>query len=159
VNEQDNKTDLFAADHSIFVGSLPAKRALTSQTAMDGHNGSRRVAQSRFRLGKVVNFLLHILTMPTLAKADDHASRLQEHRCEQGSAHPDELTLIATALAQLPADTRTVFELHRLRGYTLEQIARELDITAGMAHQAIRTALSRCAVMLDGQPDGATKLP
>ncbi|AGA88235.1 sigma factor-like helix-turn-helix DNA-binding protein [Stutzerimonas stutzeri] len=155
MNEQNNKTDLFAADHSIYVGSPPVKRALTSQTAMDGHKTSHRVAQTRVWLSKAVTILLHIVTKPALAKADDHASRLREHRAEQVCAHPGELTLIAAALAQLPTRTRTAFELHRLRGYTLEQVARELDITAGMAHQAIRTALSRCAAALDG----ATKQP
>jgi len=155
VNEQDNKTDLFAADHGILVGSLPANRAPTSQTAMDGHKTSRRVAQARFWLSKAMSIFLHIVTKPAPTRADDHAPRVREHRAEQVSAQPDELRLIADALAQLPAHTRMAFELHRLRGYTLEQVARELDITAGVAHQAIRTALSRCAAALDG----ATKRP
>ena len=155
MNEQNNKTDLFAADHSIYVGSPPVKRALTSQTAMDGHKTSHRDAQAGFWLSKAISFLLRIVTKPALAKADDRAPRLREQRAEQVCAHPGELTLIAAALAQLPTRTRTAFELHRLRGYTLEQVARELDITAGMAHQAIRTALSRCAAALDG----ATKQP
>jgi RNA polymerase sigma-70 factor (ECF subfamily) len=62
----------------------------------------------------------------------------------------DELRAVAEALAELPARTRTAFEMHRLGGHTLQQIADRLDISIGLAHQLVRDAVTHCADRLEG---------
>ncbi|WP_312256785.1 sigma-70 family RNA polymerase sigma factor [Stutzerimonas nitrititolerans] len=70
---------------------------------------------------------------------------------EQQLSRQDELRLIAEAVARLPERTRVAFEMHRLGGYTLQQIAAHLNISVGLAHQLVRTALSHCAACLDDE--------
>ena len=51
-------------------------------------------------------------------------------------------------LAQLPERTRMAFEMHRLGGYTLQQIAAALGISVGLTHQLVHDALSHCVAWL-----------
>lgn len=67
---------------------------------------------------------------------------------EQDAVSCDELQQIADALAQLPERTRMAFEMHRLGGYTLQQIAAALGISVGLTHQLVHDALSHCAAWL-----------
>lgn len=57
----------------------------------------------------------------------------------------EELQRVAAALAELPERTRWAFELHRLHGQTLQQVASALGISVGLAHQLVRDALTHCA--------------
>lgn len=67
---------------------------------------------------------------------------------EQDAVSHDELQQVADALAQLPERTRIAFEMHRLGGYTLQQIADALEISVGLTHQLVHDALSHCAAWL-----------
>ncbi|EKV28967.1 Sigma-24 (FecI) [Caenispirillum salinarum AK4] len=66
----------------------------------------------------------------------------------------DEVRCIEKALTRLPERTRTAFELHRLHGYTLQETAAELNVSAARVHQMIQTAMLHCAAELrDGDVD------
>jgi RNA polymerase sigma factor (sigma-70 family) len=71
---------------------------------------------------------------------------------EHEALYRDELRAMTLALAELPERTRRAFELHRLGGYTLQQVAATLGVSVGLAHQMVRDALSHCA---DRLGDGA----
>ncbi|WP_308125033.1 sigma-70 family RNA polymerase sigma factor [Pseudomonas cichorii] len=68
---------------------------------------------------------------------------------EQEAVSHDELQQVSDALAQLPERTRMAFEMHRLGGYTLQQIATALGISVGLTHQLVHDALSHCAAWLE----------
>ncbi|TBU95764.1 sigma-70 family RNA polymerase sigma factor [Stutzerimonas kirkiae] len=72
---------------------------------------------------------------------------------EQQVCQQDELRLIAEALEQLPMRTRIAFEMHRLGGHTLQQIAAHLEISVGLAHQLVHSALAHCSACLDDEPE------
>lgn len=68
---------------------------------------------------------------------------------EQAACDRDELRIVAAALAELPERTRRVFEMHRLEGRTLQDIAGTLGISLTLAHQLVRRAITHCANRLD----------
>lgn len=61
----------------------------------------------------------------------------------------DSLQAIDRALDELPERTRLAFEMHRLGGYRLQEIADHLGISVGLAHQLVHQALSHCAKRLN----------
>ncbi|WP_241004115.1 sigma-70 family RNA polymerase sigma factor [Magnetospirillum aberrantis] len=63
----------------------------------------------------------------------------------------EELQLVAEALAGLPERTRRAFELYRLGGHTLQQVASILGISVGLTHQLVRDAMTCCADRLGGR--------
>ena len=68
---------------------------------------------------------------------------------------------IEDAAARLPAGARTVFVLHDVEGYTHEDIARELGITAGASKSQLfkaRARLRRLLAHLIDVPTPATEL-
>jgi RNA polymerase sigma-70 factor (ECF subfamily) len=68
---------------------------------------------------------------------------------EDETATRDDLRRIAGILAELPPDTRRAFEMHRIGGYTLHEIAAHLGVshaTAGRwAQDAIKHVVRRLA--------------
>lgn len=156
MNEQGTHTDLFVNHCNAFDGSLaPAEKLASPNVAV--HKSRRQGSQAHSKLSQALAFLLRSLPLPVFARRADRVCQSRRDCADELLAQQDEVLLIAAALAQLPERTRVAFEMHRLGGHTLQQIAAELDITAGMAHQLIRTALSRCAAALDVKPDLATK--
>jgi RNA polymerase sigma-70 factor (ECF subfamily) len=69
---------------------------------------------------------------------------------EEELLHRQQLRLLAAALAELPARTQIAFEMHRLGGFTLQQIAGTLGISVTLAHQLVRSAITHAARRLDG---------
>jgi RNA polymerase sigma factor (sigma-70 family) len=67
---------------------------------------------------------------------------------ERAALYRDELRVVADALAELPERTRIAFEMHRLGGHPLRQVAARLGISVGLAHQLVRDALTHCAERL-----------
>jgi RNA polymerase sigma-70 factor (ECF subfamily) len=67
---------------------------------------------------------------------------------EREALYRDELRVVAQALAELPERTRVAFEMHRLGGKTLREIATRLNISVGLAHQLVRDAMTHCAAAL-----------
>lgn len=67
---------------------------------------------------------------------------------EQVAADRRDLALVATALAELPARTRLAFEMHRLGGHKLQDVAQALGISVTLAHQLVHKALAHCAARL-----------
>lgn len=70
------------------------------------------------------------------------------HCPARSAAGQDALRQLAAALDELPLRTRTAFEMHRLGGYTLQQIAIHLGISVGLAHRLVQEALQHCLVRL-----------
>nr|WP_269142513.1 sigma-70 family RNA polymerase sigma factor [Acetobacter garciniae] len=68
-------------------------------------------------------------------------------------AHRQELDTVAQALAALPPRTRRAFEMYRIGGYTLHEIACVLDVSTPRVHKMIQIALVACAAALpDAEP-------
>lgn len=68
---------------------------------------------------------------------------------EQSAIYRDQLRTVEEALYELPERTSRAFELHRIRGYTLERVADTLGISVGLAHKLVRDALTHCAARLN----------
>lgn len=60
----------------------------------------------------------------------------------------DELRTVAAALCELPAPCRRAFALHRVGGYTHEEIAQRLGVSPSMIDKYIRQALTHCRARL-----------
>jgi len=55
-----------------------------------------------------------------------------------------ELERVRAALAELPERTLTAFEMHRLRGFKLKEIAQHLGISISMAQFLVVEAVKHC---------------
>ena len=81
-----------------------------------------------------------------------------EIACDQPSAevvllHRDELRVLAAALAELPERTRLAFNMHRLEGRPLREVADRLGISITRAQQLVKAAMVHGARRLrDGAP-------
>lgn len=58
--------------------------------------------------------------------------------------YKDELRFLNEALAELPERTRIAFEMHRLGGCKLREIAAYLGISLPLAHTLVADALEHC---------------
>ena len=70
---------------------------------------------------------------------------------EQTVLQRDELRILAEALAELPERTRTAFDLHRLQGRSLKEVANHLGVSVVRAHQLVKDALRHAAARLDAE--------
>ena len=66
--------------------------------------------------------------------------------------HRDELRTLADALAALPERTRLAFNMSRLEGRPLHEVAARLGISHSRAHQLVKTALIQAAKSLKELP-------
>jgi RNA polymerase sigma-70 factor (ECF subfamily) len=67
---------------------------------------------------------------------------------EQAVIDRDMLRALAAALAELPERTRLVFEMNRIGGYSVAEIAAALDLSAGFVYRLLREATAHCAKRL-----------
>lgn len=68
---------------------------------------------------------------------------------ERQVAGQHELQALSDALAELPERTRLAFEMHRLGGFTLQQIAETLGVSTALVHQLVHDALAHCMERLE----------
>lgn len=69
---------------------------------------------------------------------------------EQSVSQQNELAAISRALEELPERTRLAFEMHRLGGFTLLQVANHLNVSVSLVHQLVHDALRHCLERLEG---------
>ena len=63
---------------------------------------------------------------------------------EMQALYRDELRLLEAALAELPERTRIAFEMHRMGGCKLREIAAFLDISLPLAHVLVADGIRHC---------------
>lgn len=68
---------------------------------------------------------------------------------EQHALFCDQVRSVASILADMPDQTRTVVEMYRFDGYTLQEIADRLDLSVATVHRLLKTAMSRLAEQMD----------
>jgi RNA polymerase sigma-70 factor (ECF subfamily) len=68
---------------------------------------------------------------------------------EQQLLDHHDVSRVAATLADLPEQMRIAVEMHRLGGYTLQQIATHLSISPSMAHRLVRDAVVHLASSID----------
>ena len=95
---------------------------------------SRYAPDSRARLTYIVN---------SLAQYEVHVARYYFQRGAYVAA-------ISRALDELPERTRMAFEMHRLGGFTLQQVAQSLGVSTSLVHQLVHDALRHCLERLEG---------
>jgi RNA polymerase sigma factor (sigma-70 family) len=66
--------------------------------------------------------------------------------------HRDELRVLAEALAELPERTRLAFDMNRLEGRSLQEVADRLGVSVSRAHQMVKTAMIHATRRLKGVP-------
>jgi RNA polymerase sigma-70 factor (ECF subfamily) len=62
---------------------------------------------------------------------------------EQELRYRQNLTRVKRVLSGLPKETRLAVEMHRLGGYTLQEVADHLDLSVATVHRLVRDALVR----------------
>jgi RNA polymerase sigma-70 factor (ECF subfamily) len=67
---------------------------------------------------------------------------------ERVALYKDELRLLHEALAELPRRTRIAFEMHRLGGCKLREIAAHLGISLPLAHRLVADGIDHCRTRL-----------
>jgi RNA polymerase sigma factor (sigma-70 family) len=72
---------------------------------------------------------------------------------EQELSHRQDLEQIEAVLAELPPRVREAVEMHRLGGYTLQEIADRLGVSLNTAHRWVREAVVKVAVRLSPPTD------
>lgn len=60
----------------------------------------------------------------------------------------EDIERIDAILAELPARAREAVKMHRIGGYTLEEIAEQFDVSVNTAHRLVRDALIDVAIAL-----------
>ena len=70
---------------------------------------------------------------------------------EHSVRYKQELSIVVSALDELPERTQIAFEMHRLGGYTMSEIAVELGVSTTLVHQMIKRALTHCSDRLEEQ--------
>lgn len=79
------------------------------------------------------------ISLPNPTAMDDFASDTPS--VEQTLLYRDELRVLAEALAELPERTRVAFNMHRLEGRTLQEVADHLGVSVVRVHQMVKEAL------------------
>jgi RNA polymerase sigma factor (sigma-70 family) len=75
---------------------------------------------------------------------------------EQAVITQDMLRALERVLAELPDRSRLVFEMHRIGGHSVEEIAKALDVSVGFVYRLLREATTQCSKRLHrswGRPD------
>jgi RNA polymerase sigma-70 factor (ECF subfamily) len=72
---------------------------------------------------------------------------------EQELSHQQDLEQIEAVLAELSPQVRQAVEMHRLGGYTLQEIADQLGVSLNTAHRWVREAVVKVAVRLSPPVD------
>jgi RNA polymerase sigma-70 factor (ECF subfamily) len=67
---------------------------------------------------------------------------------EQAAIDRDILRTLSAVLAELPERTRLVFEMNRIGGHSVAEIAAALDLSAGFVYRLLREATAHCAKRL-----------
>lgn len=62
---------------------------------------------------------------------------------EQELGYQQNLGRVERILSELPKDTRLAVEMHRLGGYTLQEVADHLGLSVATVHRMVRDALVR----------------
>lgn len=168
VNEQGQKLDLYLTHRSALVdyaAPIVGCRAQAEEVVQEAwlrfsQSEGANLRQPLAYLYRIVRNLALDLTRRAMHHprplGDDERLLAELPACtpspEQQLSQQDELQRIAETLEQLPLRTRTAFEMHRLGGFTLQQVATHLGISVGLAHQLVHTALSHCLACLDDEP-------
>lgn len=87
---------------------------------------------------------LYELTQAT-EHAPDWIQPLKTPSPEQETVNNDQMRLLAAALRALPDRTRTIVEMHRFDGYTLQEIANRLDMSVTSVHRVLTSAMASLA--------------
>ncbi len=86
-----------------------------------------------------------------LAGQPDELASLSNGACptpELIALYKDELRVLQEALLELPARTRIAFEMHRMGGCKLREIAEHLGISVPLAQRLVADGLDHCRTRL-----------
>lgn len=72
---------------------------------------------------------------------------------EDEALYKQELDIVQRAIRELPERTQRAFEMYRLEGLPLREVAARLDISITLVHQLVQKAVTHCANRLDEAND------
>jgi RNA polymerase sigma-70 factor (ECF subfamily) len=76
--------------------------------------------------------------------ADDRLTQFAGPTPEGIALYKDELRQLLAAMDELPERTRVAFQMHRLGGYKLREIAAHLGVSLPLAHKLVVDGLEHC---------------
>lgn len=163
VNEPDNRLQLYIAHRSDLIdyaapivgGRSQAEDVVQDAWLRFSARSSKELQHPLGYLYRIVRNLAFDLTRRSaheqfsadpqqLDELQDYAPSPEIRVCDQ-----DALQIVAAALEELPERTRLAFQLHRLNGMPMQQIATQLNISVGLTHQLVHQALRHCSERLD----------
>lgn len=97
--------------------------------ALDGRTASVRTGELATAVGLVES---------------DRQTRFSGPTPEGIALYKDELRQLLAAMDELPERTRVAFQMHRLGGYKLREIATHLGISLPLAHTLVVDGLEHC---------------
>ena len=106
----------------------------------------------RIAVNRTLNALRRTRRLEKLETGIEEETAAVEHTAESSLV----MESIQEATARLSPGARTVFVMHDIEGYTHEEIARELGITAGGSKSQLFKARARLRGMLGHLMDGLT---
>lgn len=107
--------------------------------ALDGRTASARASE---------------LATAAAVVANDRLTQFAGPTPEGIALYRDELRQLQAAMDELPERTRTAFQMHRLGGYKLREIAAHLGISLPLAHTLVVDGLEHCKKRLSWIEDG-----
>jgi RNA polymerase sigma-70 factor (ECF subfamily) len=85
-----------------------------------------------------------LMVSATAATMDERLSQFSGPTPEGIALYKDELRQLLLAMEELPPRTRIAFQMHRLGGYKLREIAAHLGISLPLAHTLVVDGLEHC---------------
>ena len=83
------------------------------------------------------------------AAIDERLAQFSGPTPEGIALYKDELQQLLVAMEELPQRTRVAFQMHRLGGYKLREIAAHLGISLPLAHRLVVDGLEHCKERLN----------
>ena len=135
------------------VGSRAQAEDLVQEAFIRFAPSQRASAAVEQPLAYLYRIVRNLALDATRRRAVEHRQREGDHTWwmvpatprtpEQELRYRQNLTKVERVLAGLPKDTRLAVEMHRLGGYTLQEVADHLDGSVATVHRMVRDALLR----------------
>ncbi len=164
MQQDDGRLEVYLAHRSALVDyatPIMGSRAHAEDVVQDAYFRFVRVAEVGAGLEQPVAYLYRVvrnLALDALRRRSNEQQQQAEPVSWQvppGPATPEQqavdreaLHRVIQALAELPFEARLAFEMKRLGGFTLQQIAVRLGISVPSAHRLVRDAMLKVALKL-----------
>lgn len=165
VREADARRDLYVAHRAALVeyaafllGTREGAEDLVQDAfiRLDPHEATSVAAPRAYLFRIVRNLAFNLRRRRRLETATATLDAAPEWSAPQAIETPEHrvmmierLRRLARALEALPPESRTILEMHRFEGHTLEQIAETLGLSVATVHRRLRATMASLATEIE----------